>query len=236
MTSQLHQIAEHCKRFALRDTLAVYEPIDERRVKQIGSGILFRHRERHLFVTAAHALYGHGGDENPADKAIFLEGSGLRQIGDLRRGEIGRAKLIDLAAVEVDGLPAERGFPMSCLPLEVSKPAYVTICGYLARDFKRHAQTLSPQPFIHTAGAVAVEGDWVGIKYEKNRNRNTKTGARVMAPIPAGVSGGPMLDGEALLRSVVSIVAVFTDKPAEKGFAFGEASPKVRALLDAMIE
>ncbi len=218
-------------------TVAIYSPLDTERVEQTGTGVLVQNQGFRFLVTAKHCLFGETGDENPGEKAIFLPGHGLTQVGDLQRNEVHSCAAFDLALVVLDEVSNDCCLPASSLPDVTSQPAFVTMCGYLVRDFRRNLalETLAPQPFIYSnVGAQQPEG-FVGLKYEKNRNKSTMSGRRVMAPIPRGLSGGPMLDSNSLESGIVRVVGVFTDKPAPKGVAFGESSAKVRAMMDSVV-
>src|SRR5579863_8544141 len=63
---------------------------------QTGTGFLLNHRDRPLLITAAHCLYGHNNEESPFRKYIIF-GGGLRQLADLKTGEIIRDTHKDLA-------------------------------------------------------------------------------------------------------------------------------------------
>lgn len=222
------------ERLVIPHLAAIYEPMREAvRVNQIGTGIVFRKNARHVLVTAKHVLVGPSGTENPGEKAIHI-GGGLRQFGDLADPNMYSATQYDLAAFELDGADARWGLDPSSVAISALQPCSITMAGYLARDFKRKtaAGVVSPQPFIYSnLAADAVEG-LIGLRYPKNRNRNTATGKRSTVPRPAGVSGGVMLDSDALMAGQVRVVGLFTDYAQSKGMAFGEVSAKVLALLD----
>lgn len=142
--------------------------------------------------------------------------------------------LYDMAAFELDGCDAGWGLDPSCLAIWGMKPRSITIAGYLGRDFKRKTAdgVLRPAPYFYSNLAADAGEGYAGLRYPRNRNRNTATGKRSTAPIPAGLSGGAMLDSEALMAGSVRVVGLFTDYGRAKGIAFGEVSAKVLALLD----
>lgn len=223
-----------CEELVLPHVLAIYEPIDEARVEQIGTGILVAHDNRHFLVTARHVLLG---TANAGDLAIVVDDR-LRQIADLANPNVYGSPEFDLAAVVIDGFPAERGLHAAHFAPTSDPPPFITICGYLARDFRRSTREgrLEPAPYIYSGRSVAAAQGLVGLEYPINRNRSTTSGRRVMAPVPRGLSGGAMLDSLALHEGIVRIVGIFTDKPGHKGIAFGEVSVKALALLDVVTE
>lgn len=230
-------LSNACERLIIPNLRAIYWPLDERRVKQVGTGIVFRDGQRHVLVTAKHCLFGHDGGEPPGDKAILIEGFGLRQIADMLSGKVAHSSAFDVAAFEIAGLPARLGFDRNTLPDRTEQPQHVTVCGYLAKAFKRSLvrNEVAPKPMLSSNSGVAMEGHYIGMKYEKRRNINGKTGIRAVAPKPAGLSGGPMLDSAALIEGRVRISGLFTDKPPDKGIAYGESSPKIRAAIEEIL-
>lgn len=213
---------------------AIYEPMPEAvRVTQIGTGIVFRKNDRHILITAKHVLVGNTGMENPGEKAIVLGGR-LRQFGDLSNPNMYSSPLFDMAAFELDDGDAAWGFESSCLATSGPKATSITIAGYLARDFKRSTAdgVLRPAPFLYSNLAADAGEGHAGLRYPRNRNKNTTSGERSTVPVPSGLSGGAMLDSEALMAGDVRIVGLFTDYANQRGMAFGETSTKVQALLD----
>jgi len=201
-------------------------------VRQIGTGSLLAHRGRAVLITAKHALYGHEGEENPLEKAVFVAGS-LKMIGHLSSSEIVPAKDHDLVALYSKDFSPEQCLQSSHLCAVQAPPRVVTIQGFLARDFNRSLSKgmLSPAPYIYSNSLKECGSGYVGILYPKSRNRDTDSGHKVMAPIPRGISGGPMLDAARLTIGRISIIGVFTDYCRERGIAFGESSSKVLGLL-----
>jgi hypothetical protein len=217
--------------------VAIYEEITEPKInlRQIGTGFRIQHRGRPVLVTAKHTLYGHSGDENPGEKAIYVSGK-LELIGNLGANELVFTKHHDLAAIYVDQFSLADCLPPDCLCRVDAKPRIVTIQGFLARDFKRDAKTgtLRPAPRAYTNSRREAGDGYIGIRYPKSRNRDTESGMKVMVPIPSGLSGGPMLDSARLADGNISIIGVFTDHLKERGIAFGESSAKLVALLRGM--
>ena len=192
------QIKANAIKLTQRNLVAIYEERMEPRVKteQIGTSFLISHRGRAVLITAKHVLYGHNGDENPGEKAVFAAGS-LKMIGHLNSHELVSAKDHDIVAMHVEEFVVEQCIPSSCLSPADATPRVVTIQGFLARDLKREAVTgtLRPAPRIYTNVRKDYSSGYVGLRYPKSRNRSSDTEKKVMAPRPSGMSGGPMLDG-----------------------------------------
>lgn len=215
--------------------VAIYSPLDDHRVQQVGTGICFDVGDKQFLVTARHALFGQGGDENPGDKAFFATGR-LRQIADLQSPDVFSSPAADLAAVELIGSERRCALTQKHLHEGSTRPTFITICGYLARDFRRHQGTLEPKPYAYSNYSIAMPRGFIGLRHPKRRNRDPLTRRLVMIPTPRGLSGGPMLDSACLAIGKLSVVGIFTDKPEGKGVAFGEASQKVRAMLQVLGE
>ena len=203
------RVAEHFKKIKAnglelmqRHLVAIYEERIEPRVKteQIGTSFLMSHRGRAVLITAKHVLYGHNGDENPGEKAVFVAGS-LKMIGHLKSHELVFAEDHDVVAMYVEEFELDQCISSSCLSPTDATPRVVTIQGFLARDLKREAATatLRPAPRIYTNVRKDYGTGYVALRYPKSRNRNTDTEKKVMAPRPSGMSGGPMLDGDKLV-------------------------------------
>jgi hypothetical protein len=224
------------ERLAIPHLAAIYEPMPEAvRVTQVGTGIVFRKNDRHILITAKHVLVGESGTENPGEKALVLCGR-RRQFGDLANPNMYSSPLFDMAAFELDGGDAEWGFDPSCVASSGPEPTSITIAGYLARDFKRSTAegVLRPAPFLYSNVAADAGDGYVGLRYPRKRNRNAVSGVRSTVPVPTGISGGAMLDSDALKAGEVRIVGLFTEYPNERGLALGETSTKIAALLDLM--
>jgi hypothetical protein len=217
--------------------VAIYDEKAEPQIRteQIGTGFLVRCGGRPVVVTAKHVLYGHLYDEDPAEKAVFVEGS-LKKLAQLNSIQFIKAKEHDLTLFYANEFDLQR-----CLPPSVFEPAgyelaMVTIHGFLARDFRRDRRTgiLKPAPRMYTNIRVDLGEGYVALRYPKSRNRSTDTGTKVMAARPSGMSGCPMLDTLGLAERVVRVAGVFTDYRRWCGRAFGEASWKVLSMLTRM--
>jgi hypothetical protein len=235
--SLTNALSNACERLIFPNSRAIYVPFDERRVNQVGTGIVFRDEQRRVLVTAKHCLFGHDGGEPPGDKAILIEGFGLRRVADMLSGEVAHSSAFDVAAFEIAGLPAHVGFDRDTLPGRTEQPGHVTVCGYLAKDFIRSLarNELAPRPMLSSNTGVAMNRHYIGMKYEKRRNIDGKTGKRAVAPKPSGLSGGPMLDSAALIEGRAQIAGLLTDKPPDKGIAYGESSPKILATIEEIL-
>jgi hypothetical protein len=233
----LDLLSQNTRQLVLPHLVAIYEPIDEVRVHQVGTGVCVDFESRQFLVTARHTLFGHTGGDNPGDKAVLLAG-GLRQIGDLQAPGVFSSPAFDLASVELKGEERRQALTPAHFHAGTGRPTFITICGYLARDFRRKLSesTLAPRPFIYSNYSTATPRGFIGLRYPKCRNRDTKTRQLVMTPTPRGLSGGPMLDSIALAQGQLQIVGIFTDKPNGKGIAFGEVAAKVLAMLQVVAE
>lgn len=236
-SAALGLLSANTRHLVLPHLVAIYAPIDEARVEQVGTGICINFNARQFLVTARHTLFGHMGDENPGEKAFFSSNR-LWQIGDLTAPHVFSSPQFDLAAVELRGNEQRQSVTPNHLYAGSERPTFITICGYLARDFRRHlgAGTLAPLPFSYSNYSVATPRGLIGLRYPKRRNRDAKTRRLVMTPTPRGLSGGPMLDSTCLAQGKLSIVGIFTDKPEGKGMAYGEVSVKVLAMLQVADE
>lgn len=233
----LDLLSENTRRLVLPLLVAIYEPIDEARVRQVGTGIRVDFGPRQFLVTARHTLFGHDGGDNPGEKAVMLADS-LRQIGDLQAPNVFSSPLSDLALVELKDDERRQALTPAHFHAGTGRPTFITICGYLARDFRRKLteSTLAPRPFIYSNYSTAMPHGFIGLRYPKRRNRDTKTRQLAVTPTPRGLSGGPMLDSIALAQGQLQIVGIFTDKPNGKGIAFGEVAAKVLAMLQVVAE
>ncbi len=189
-------------------------------------------------VTARHCLWGKGGNEQPVDKAIFVD-RGLERIGHLPLPHVFELDLdgkTDIAAFVAPDLLRNRCLPSGVLPATAHAPRFITIFGYLGRDFRRTGVTgtLAPQPYLYSNRHCIqyVPGKRLGLRYSRHKNVAQGTGLRVTAPTPAGISGGPMLDTIELLRGRVAIVGFFTDYRTDRGVGWGEYAGTIRLLLD----
>jgi hypothetical protein len=217
--------------------VAIYlqETEPKAKTQQVGTGFLVRYKNRPVLITAKHTLYGKRGDENPGEKAIVVPG-GLKLIGHLQSRELVQENTYDIAAMYVDEFDLARCLPLSSLtPVDVP-PNSVTIYGYLARDFNldRAEDALKPAPWIYTNSRTDHGRGYIALLYPKHQNRSTDSGLTVMAPIPQGLSGCPMLDGEKLFNGEVRVIGVFTECPEDQGTAVGTSSTMIIALLDGL--
>jgi hypothetical protein len=231
----MRRIAENADRLVLPAIEAIYERPDgsDRATKQIGTGFRINWYERPVLVTARHTLYGHRYEKEPEDpfaKHILFHGR-LRGLFELRTGEVGYLEGHDLAAVFVDELGVAGSLPMSSLLPTEATCRLVSIYGLLSRDFRRQLSTgsLHLKPYIYTNIREDSGSGYTVVLFPKHKNRDGRTGKMVQAPIPRGLSGGPMLDANQLFRGNVSIAGVFTDY--EQGRGLGESAWKVMALL-----
>jgi hypothetical protein len=205
--------------------------------RQIGTGFRLNCAGRPALVTARHTLYGehyNRDPEDPFEKHIVFDGR-LRGLFELRSGEVAYSESDDLAALFVDEMGLVGTLPMTCLLHAETTCSLVSIYGFLMRDFVRRLAIglLSPKPYFYTNQRLHWGRGYTGILYpSKCKNRDARTGKRVQAPSPRGLSGGPMLDTLKLAFGTVNIVGVFTEsRQSENGRAFGESAPKAVALL-----
>jgi hypothetical protein len=165
-----------------------------RPLDQVGTGFLIRHQDRTVLVTAKHVLRGRESNEDPWEKVVIAAGHRLL-LGDLNRNSLVEAIDEDAAILFVDEFGAERCLPSSVLS-EAHSARILTLHGFLGRDFNRDAvaDAAFPAPWVIT-GAIGNSSErWLEMKYPRSRFRDPQTGLVVTAPIPAGISGGPMLD------------------------------------------
>ena len=201
--------------------------------QQIGTAFILQHAGAHVLVTAAHCLYGQskGRPENPGDKMVF-QGGGLQRLGDITTSELVSERRHDLAAVMVRGF--DGGLPGDALTHAHEHSPVIAVHGYLARDFKRDRTEgmLRPKPFIYqNAPRDCVDGR-LRFKFPR-KNFDTYTSSRGVAPIPRGLSGGPILDAIALAQDRIGIAGVFTDWDA--GVGSGASREVLVALLQMLV-
>ncbi|MGN7804922.1 hypothetical protein ACTJKE_19690 [Ensifer sp. 22521] len=212
--------------------VAIYAPHSHRPniVNQVGTGFLVSHNERPVVVTAMHTLYGRSFSEDPGEKSFHWNGQ-LHFIDGSSR-TILQNKVHDIAAFYADELATKPQLSLSSIALPRPLPTFITIGGYLARDFNRHGARLAPAPLIHTdqrLSAAAGTG-YVAVRYTKRRNKNSFSSTRIQAaPVPSGLSGGPMVDTLTLFRPFPNVVGVFTD--LENGQGYGPDADIVTRLL-----
>jgi hypothetical protein len=236
----MRRVSEKADQLVLPAIVAIYERPggSDRATKQIGTGFRINWSGRPVLVTARHTLFGHRYDKEPEDpstKHIVFNGR-LKGLFELRTREVGYSAGHDLAAVFVGELGLAGSIPMSCLLPTEATCRLVSIYGLLSRDFRRELSTglLRPRPYIYTNICTVSGSGYTGVLFPKHRNRDSRTGRIVQAPIPFGLSGGPMLDANKLLHGNVSIVGVFTDYRQRTGHGLGESAGKVIALLQQL--
>ncbi len=207
----------------------------DRATHQSGTGFLINYRGGPVLVTARHVLYGHKFDEDPLTKHIVFNGR-LRPLCELRSEGVLQDLNNDLAALRVDELGLLECLPMSCLSSGGATCKWITLYGLLARDFRRKLSdgSIKSQPYRVTNERAAWKPGYTGLRYQKGKNIDGRSGKMVHAPLPVGMSGAPMLDTTMLGAGIVVIVGVFTDYVQEKGLGFGESAPKVIALLEQL--
>jgi hypothetical protein len=193
---------------------------------QVGTGFLVAHRSRPVLLTAKHTLRGRNFQEDPGKKAVHVSG-GWVHIGN--HGRTVQESDRDIAAAYMDEFPRERCLAPSQFALNARIPKIVTMGGFLGRDFKRPSPKLRPKPYVYSNVGIAVGEGLLGMRYTHRRNIDTKTGEAAVTPIPAGLSGCPMVDTIELLKNTVSVVGLFTDQ--DKGQARGENHDTIRSVL-----
>lgn len=198
---------------------------------QVGTGIRVLHNECTFLVTAKHVLFGHDGTEDASDKCIFA-GGGLHQLGYFRPADVYHA--FDLAVVRINAFAADPCLPSSCFSEGIEFPNLITMIGFLARGFRRSVQEqrLGNQVRVFTDHRVDFNAGYPALRHIRKRVVDAGSGVRVRAPIPKGMSGGPMLDGVALYHDRISVIGVFTDFVNARSLAFGESSLKVVEMLE----
>ncbi len=228
------RIGDYATKLVEPFVIGIYAPRAEpkRGVGQVGTGFLVRHQKGTILVTAKHVLYGHYYDENPGDKLIIAAG-GLTPLGDIGIGEVCKADDHDLACMILNELADAPAVEPAQIAGGDHQAREVTIYGYRANGLKidRPNGALRPEPRCYTSLPKDHGDGYVGLRIPKSQFRNTASGMTVMAARPEGLSGGPMLDGDALADGAVRIVGVFTDYKQGRGYGFGESADKVRAML-----
>jgi len=212
------EIAANFQRLVQPSAIAIYAPHGSRpdTPVQVGTGLLMRRQSRPVLITARHVLRGHTFNEDPAEKAVHINGSWV-YVGDGSRNLV-EPKGRDLSVMFMDEFALCR-----CLETPSSLPlvsTIITMGGYLSRDFKRSGNTLRPAPRVYTNVAVPAAPGMIGLRHPRRRNVNTSTGASAVSPAPRGLSGGPMVDSLALLKGAVVLLGVLTEM--SNGSARGE--------------
>jgi len=226
------QIDYFMKRMIEPALVAIYAPHAHRDilVNQVGTGFLITHNNQPVLVTAAHVFYGADGNEQSDQKAFFWKGN-LHYIGARK---IVADTNIDVAVCYANELATKPQLNRYSLTSPSKPTRLLTVGGYLSRDFKRVLSSgmLSPAPRIFTNESIIGQPDLISMKYERRRFKNTYTGQRITAPIPRGLSGGPMVDSATLHKPEPIIVGIFTEY--DKGVARGASSPQVHKLINQL--
>lgn len=227
-------IAENAKTLVEPCITGIYRVRTEPKehVEQVGTAILVRHETKTVLVTAKHVLYGHNYDEEAGDKRIFARGT-LTHIGDLGTGEVLRAKDYDLACMIVNELADQPAFKSSQLIGGDQQPREVTIVGYRAGGLRidKPGGVLMPDARAYTCSSKEQGTGFIGMKFSWRKFKNSEDGQKVNAARPEGLSGGPMLDGDALAAGQARVFGIFTNFKQPAGYAFGESIDKVKAMI-----
>lgn len=228
-------VADNFKHIIAPSLVAIYAPHDSRSglIFQTGTGYLVRHNDRPVVITALHTLYGENGTDDPAEKSFFWHGK-LHRVGNPPR-DVYKVADFDIAAFYADELAAKPQLDPRWLAMPRHPIPYISLGGYLARDFKRSGAGLNPAPRTHTDKRVAsTKGlGFVSVRYTRRRNLDTFIGQRIQAaPRPKGLSGCPMIDSLSLLDGQPRIIGMFTD--LVNGEAFGPSSHVTQAILASM--
>lgn len=197
--------------------------------RQTGTGFLVSWSEQAALITASHTLFGYDNAEDPGRKSVFVDG-GLRYLDDLRWSTIGSVSGYDLAAIYLAAFPVARCLPQQSVQ-PVGDPKLVTLVGYLARDFNRSRSEsrLVNRPSVYTNKVRSVADDIISFHYPRKKNLDTASAERVVAPIPHGLSGGPLLDTRRLMKGEAQVVGVFFAWDA--GIGLGVSSTRLPTLL-----
>ena len=220
-------VEENFAKIVLPTLVPIYESNtrDATRPDQVGTGFILRYKSRPMLVTAKHTLFGHDGKDDAGEKA-FRAGEDWVYVGEID-GEVFSAKDRDIACFYADRL-ADRPCLESC-NLHTAPSSPITIGGYLARDFKRTGETLKPKPYTYTGVSEKAADGLIGLQYRRSKVKSTASEMLQTAPIPRGLSGGPMLNSAKLAVGQVSLVGVFTEQ--DYGSARGEPSAVLQQIL-----
>jgi len=198
---------------------------------QIGTGFLVSSTKLPVLITAEHTLYGHDGTQDPTKKLIFANNNLSRF--DTLQVQFKRTGSFDVVAIHGLNLPGKPLLPPTAWRPGGSTPRVLTVIGYLARDFHRSAAggMLRPQPFAFTNRSTGLRNGRLAMEYPHHRVVGTFSGRKVQAPIPQGLSGGPILDTLGLLQRRLILLGIFTEQPEFTGMAYGEPASKIVDLL-----
>lgn len=235
MTNPFVAIANRFKAKILPSLVALYYPHKAKPeiVNQIGTGYLIEHNSRPVVVTAAHNLLANDFKGKPDDLSFFWNGT-LHYFDSVARPYVFN-KTYDVAAFYADELATKPKLPKSSIAWPHPAPEFITIGGYQASKFIRHSTVLSPMPLIHTDVRMLQPAGFVGVRYSKRRNKSSFTGIRIpMAPMPHGLSGGPMVATDTLFSPQPSIVGVFTGITRGHGIGIGGDAVVIQHLLTGL--
>lgn len=197
---------------------------------QVGTGFLIDVNSRPVLITAKHVLIGHSGNEDAGEKAFFESGR-VNYVGDNSR-EIFIVRERDLACFYVDELSNRPRFNLRTNSGQAELSQLITFGGFLVRDFRRNSGTLRPQPLMHTAKVARVSNGLVCVEYHNKKVFSQTINKRTKAPIPRGLSGGPMFNTVKLVQGEIDLLGVFTEQ--SNGTARGEPYCFLRKLIDGL--
>lgn len=178
-----------------------------------------------MLVTAKHTLFGQDGKDEAGEKAFHADGKWV-YVGDVN-SEVYCVKDHDIACFYAGQL-ADRPCMEIC-NINTTPSSPITIGGWLARDFKRPGATLQPKPYIFTGASEETADGLISLQYRRSKVKSINNEMLQTAPIPRGLSGGPMLNSARLALGQVSLVGVFTEQ--DGGSARGEPSAVLEQLL-----
>lgn len=215
-------------------------PIYDCAPDQIGTGFLTIRQDKPFLVTAMHTLYGHAFNENPLKKKIFIRAKPktlmgeLRELGDICTGKLANSQVDDVAIAQITPFIRGRCLSLTNLAFSGHNTKFVTIGGFLSRDFKRSRskEILAPKPYIYTGRRLAPEGNLVKVEY-LNRATTTATGKNELAPVPRGLSGTFMLSTIDLILGKLKVLGIFTDGHLDQGHVFGAPTSAIQSLFES---
>ena len=197
---------------------------------QVGTGFLLEHNSRPVLFTAAHVLYGHDFDDGLNDKAFHVDGN-FAYVDNGSRC-LSWTKDPDIAAFYADEFKSSHFLPAPAASAKADGVKFITMGGFLAREFKRNGNCLKPKPWIYTNKFAKYDNGIVSFLYPKRHNVESETGEAIVSSKPRGLSGGPMLNTVSLLMGKVEIIGVFTEQ--SDGVARGECASHIASILDKM--
>ena len=229
---KMREVGTQFERLVKPSLVPIYAAHDRRPEipKQVGTGFLVEHLNRPVLVTAKHTLYGASFKEPPGTKFVHIDRRFI-YIGDNNRTLL-EADHHDIAACYMDEYPLTRCIRSELYSCIINDTKLITICGFLANKFNRNKTALKPTPFIYTNVSKSSEMAIACVRYTRRKNIDTLSGKPAFSPLPRGLSGGPMLDTEALFTGMVRVVGVLTEQ--SEGEARGVSHNVLRSLLNAM--